>query len=169
MNSLEQRGRSIVYLFNLFFLGGFLLADFTLSGVHQPKRGRRVQLDLLVDRNRASGDLCRREIAGNKEMSASYKKRIAKQAGIFPGFTAHKWRQISKIRHMGFSQNGPIYLYLGRFPQKVMDFKRFLGSSEHNFCSCGQQRNGSFQKFASAKLNLDFISSDLGLFKQTRI
>ena len=31
-----------------------------------------------------------REIAGNKEMSASYKKCVAKQAGIFPGFTAHK-------------------------------------------------------------------------------
>ena len=102
-------------------------------------------------------------------MSASYKKCIAKQAGIFPGFTAHKWRQISKIRHMGFLQNGPIYLYPGRFPQKVMDSKRFLRSSEHDFCSCGRQRKGSFQKFANAKLNLDSISSKLCLFKQARI
>ena len=153
----------------LFIAGGFLLADFTLSGAHQHKRGRRVQLDLPADRNHASGDLCRREIAGNKEMSASYKKRVAKQAGIFLDFTAHKWRQISKIHHMGFSQNGPIYLYPGRFPQKVMDSKIFLGSSEHDFCSCGRQRNGSFQKFASAKLNLDFIFSNLCLFKKTGI
>ena len=35
-------------------------------------------------------------------------KRVAKQEGIFPGFTAHKWRQISQIYHMGFLQNGPI-------------------------------------------------------------
>ena len=70
---------------------------------------------------------------------------------------------------MGFLQNGPIYLFLGIFHQKVMDSKKFLGSFEHDFCSCGQQRNGYFQKFASAKLNLDSISSDLCLFKQTRI
>ena len=36
--------------FYLFIAGGFLLADFTLSGAHQPKRGR--------------------EIAGNKEIDS---------------------------------------------------------------------------------------------------
>ena len=36
----------------------------------------------------------------------------------------------------------------------MMDSRIFRGSFEHNFCSCGRQRNGSFQKFACAELNL---------------
>ena len=36
----------------------------------------------------------------------------------------------------------------------MMDFRRFRGSFEHDFCSCGRQRNGCFQKFACAELIL---------------
>ena len=36
----------------------------------------------------------------------------------------------------------------------MMDSRRFWGSFEHDFCSCGRQRNGCFQKFACAELNL---------------
>ena len=36
----------------------------------------------------------------------------------------------------------------------MMDSRRFRGSFEHDFCSCGRQRNGCFQKFACAELNL---------------
>ena len=36
----------------------------------------------------------------------------------------------------------------------MKDSRRLRGSFEHDFCSCGQQRNWSFQKFACAELNL---------------
>ena len=36
----------------------------------------------------------------------------------------------------------------------MMDFGIFLGFYERDFCSCGRQRNGCFQKFACAELNL---------------
>ena len=39
----------------------------------------------------------------------------------------------------------------------MMDSMRFSGSSEPDFYSCGRQGNDSFQKFASAKLELDFL------------
>ena len=52
---------------------------------------------------------------------------------------------------MGFLQNGPIYLYSGRFLQKAMDSRIFSGSSERDFGSYGRQ------KFAYVKLNLDSI------------
>ena len=58
---------------------------------------------------------------------------------------------------MGFPQIRPIYLYSGIFRQKMMDYRIFLGSSEPDFYSCDRQGNGSFQKFASAKLKLDFL------------
>ena len=69
----------------------------------------------------------------------------------------------------GFSPERIHLVFHWRFPHKVMDYDIFSRFFEHGFCSCGQQRNRFFQKFASTKLNSDSISSYVFLFKQTRI
>ena len=49
----------------------------------------------------------------------------------------------------------------------MMDSRRFQGSFEHDFGSCGRQQNVCFQKFACTELNSFFwISFDCCLFKQ---
>ena len=46
-------------------------------------------------------------IGGSSCDSYGDRKRVFQQTCIFEGHIVSKWRQISKIHHMGFLQNGP--------------------------------------------------------------
>ena len=113
----------------------------TNADIHERFKGLRRMLHSIEKREQTAG------------IVASYKIAFL----INRRFSEPRCEQMEEdLKNMphGFSSERTHLALLKRSRQKMMDSRRLGGSFEHDFCSCGRQRNGSFQKLAYAELNL---------------